>query len=1424
MKIEVVNTALQITQEAYFFMTRFEEMCRLHKLRASFSHLRPQGTVGSNPRAWWKYAFECNKLRTGRRQKKKVLYDWKSLLEAVRTREKYASLFLLSQDRSCPWSDRDQEALDDFEIVLSIEEIVQFRKFASEKKVSLVNENSTSKKQSTISSKAPEEVVPPSSKEKRRHAFASFFVRKRAPKGTFEATSLQESGGAGSDRADPSEFARSASLQSFSDHWDDDDDEDAFPNGEDDTHNDEAVDIDSEVLVPRNACTAPFELVSLCTNVRSLSLSAVLSKDDDQASSTTDNDNGGEVVKIVLDGQGKFSLWSTSSWTCSSEIVALRGSNFTCAPEDAHKDIFVTTEGNIADCAVEFDPKGDGSYSLALNVAPMSTCLTTSLVIQMQEFFTLEDGRQNKFMKEYLASFAHAFDRITPKLKASIVFKASELTLFNDDDNRGVKLNFDGLTLDNHTLQYESDGLQSQNKALGETTLGNTTVAVSEILRSNHWSISSQSVQVFTFVGEETGSDMNMNDTPLVQNFNMNFEVDVHLAVTDVATDEGVTIICIESTLTPLKFHVQPQSMHCVLETLKLLTSARSMKVSDSIAQAGEQTKRALSALALNSYRNKRGKLIKWHLKEERVDLAVYDSSGMVELATVSLVNSKFDIHAFTSSASHADIDFDLLWSADGLVVNDHLSPFDQFKEFVNCSANKPSALTGGEQAMLGASDQMSMRVSWTTNIALSAADLKLCVPSLRFQWNPQTLTQWSEKYLEQFVLPQNSSVLKAHIKRQKVKSEHAQNHAQDLEYPMNKSTKFAIAIDQIHGSFNYADCCTEVAQFDIGKFMTSIESVDKHDVVCNMALGNVQMDRSDRANSEELDPSVCLVPIMQALEKSRKHPLIRIEIIIPYSGDATSIVGEIGPTHFVFVRSVWEEIQDYCTQGVLGAIIRTSTRVAHQILTKKISNIRNLSSMSISKRARRQDTELEKAPAPDPRNIPIFKMTIHTPVIVVPVSLTSKDVIKVTASKLLFQNKIVPVSGDEEASACTSDHERTMASFTDFMIYDNSGQKLLVTPVELKQHTDMIFCVKEVEGGAVDNCDGGQHFVIRRKTHIELSPIKIALNRSHCYLLQLVCAHNLAANSRKTGRRFFSQFALIQRNNQYKMHIEEVNVILLGHGPRDAASSDDNHDAEPNDNGPLSNMLASVSASGVTLERKEYQQPHYFLDLCNNQKDKGDLCNISPDSDPGATKAAHGQAPSSGIAQCLTINSLKVEDMVGKRTSADQRCPSEEDAIVPVYRKVISSADCSESGVCGEAPFSQGIETPAVVAMISVDWTVVDVSMAAMRCVLCPKTVWGMHSFLIKEQAAVQTSIGIVKRNSTSLKKLALRGTDCYVCLPESPSIANGPTISLHSDAIEIGYLYFVLCCGASSRNSISLFFVCLLFVVLIITCYFID
>ena len=71
---------------------------------------------------------------------------------------------------------------------------------------------------------------------------------------------------------------------------------------------------------------------------------------------------------------------------------------------------------------------------------------------------------------------------------------------------------------------------------------------------------------------------------------------------------------------------------------------------------------------------------------------------------------------------------------------------------------------------------------------------------------------------------------------------------------------------------------------------------------------------------------------------------------------------------------------------------------------------------------------------------------------------------------------------------------------------------------------------------------------------------------------------------------------------------------------------------------------------------------------------------------------------------------------MVGKRTSADQRCPSEEDAIVPVYRKVISSADCSESGVCGEAPFSQGIETPAVVAMISVDWTVVDVSMAAMR------------------------------------------------------------------------------------------------------------
>ena len=73
----------------------------------------------------------------------------------------------------------------------------------------------------------------------------------------------------------------------------------------------------------------------------------------------------------------------------------------------------------------------------------------------------------------------------------------------------------------------------------------------------------------------------------LVRSFDMNFDIDIHLAVTDRARTEVVTILCVESSLPPLNFHVQ--SMHVVVEMAKLLTLALSMKVSDSIAQAGHQ-------------------------------------------------------------------------------------------------------------------------------------------------------------------------------------------------------------------------------------------------------------------------------------------------------------------------------------------------------------------------------------------------------------------------------------------------------------------------------------------------------------------------------------------------------------------------------------------------------------------------------------------------------------------------------------------------------------------------------------------------------------------------------------------------------------------------------------------------------------------
>jgi hypothetical protein len=116
----------------------------------------------------------------------------------------------------------------------------------------------------------------------------------------------------------------------------------------------------------------------------------------------------------------------------------------------------------------------------------------------------------------------------------------------------------------------------------------------------------------------------------LVRSFDMNFDIDIHLAVTDRARTDVVTILCVESSLSPLNFHVQ--SMHVVIEMAKLLTSALSMKCRIRLPRRGTRSLECLGA--------------KFVPEQAR-------QADQVELD-----------------------DFHLLWSADSLLVNDRLSPF----------------------------------------------------------------------------------------------------------------------------------------------------------------------------------------------------------------------------------------------------------------------------------------------------------------------------------------------------------------------------------------------------------------------------------------------------------------------------------------------------------------------------------------------------------------------------------------------------------------------------------------------------------------------------------------------------------------------------------------------------------------------------
>lgn len=120
--------SFKMSHEQYQSMLAFVSCLARYSIKAQYADLRPQQSVKSNPRAWWRYAIESNRRQVRQRLSR---IDWSRVVKRRTQRARYMELYI--QQSVSKLDDNGRDEFDRLEDDLDLDEIVSYRKRAIEK-------------------------------------------------------------------------------------------------------------------------------------------------------------------------------------------------------------------------------------------------------------------------------------------------------------------------------------------------------------------------------------------------------------------------------------------------------------------------------------------------------------------------------------------------------------------------------------------------------------------------------------------------------------------------------------------------------------------------------------------------------------------------------------------------------------------------------------------------------------------------------------------------------------------------------------------------------------------------------------------------------------------------------------------------------------------------------------------------------------------------------------------------------------------------------------------------------------------------------------------------------------------------------------------------------------------------------------------
>lgn len=127
-----------LRKRQYMWLYNLYKAVQRHWLFAEFRQHRPADRVAANPKAWWRYAMQCLRMKREKERalesleeyRKQQLRDWKVLVPLVVDQWRYLHLFKLKHGKQSRFTESHAKELQDLEDKLEVDHTLHFRSLA----------------------------------------------------------------------------------------------------------------------------------------------------------------------------------------------------------------------------------------------------------------------------------------------------------------------------------------------------------------------------------------------------------------------------------------------------------------------------------------------------------------------------------------------------------------------------------------------------------------------------------------------------------------------------------------------------------------------------------------------------------------------------------------------------------------------------------------------------------------------------------------------------------------------------------------------------------------------------------------------------------------------------------------------------------------------------------------------------------------------------------------------------------------------------------------------------------------------------------------------------------------------------------------------------------------------------------------------